>query len=309
MDTRSLRITSVLFAAAGLAVAQPLGVRNQEKAVFISGDVRLADGTTPADPVRIQRVCKGSAHDEGWTDSDGRFSFKVEGDDSPVGNGAETPTRDTDLARPIGNSTVYTNPVTNSLRDCEVQAVLAGFWSDRIMLSVKNTLDDTRIGTIVLHAMSRADAFTVSATTLAAPTGAKRAYEKGIAAIREQHWDAAIDSFQKAVKSYPKFAIAWFELGLLRQSRNDAPGAVSAWQEALKADPKYVKPYEGLAALAQKQQNWPAAEKYSRDWIDLDAEAFPAAYLYNAVANANLNKVPEAEEAARKGLALDKEHK
>jgi len=300
---------AVMLAAAGVATSQPPFLRNQEKAVFISGEVRLADGSKPIDPVRIQRVCKGSTHDEGWTDADGRFSFKVEGGDSQTGDGADVATRDPDLSRPIGNSTVYTNPVTASLRDCEVQAVLAGYWSDRINIAIKNTLDNTRIGQVVLHPLSRADTYTISATTLAAPSNAKKAYEKGTNAVREQKWDAAIEAFTKATNAYPKFAMAWFELGLLRENRNDAAGARQAWQTALQADPKFVRPYEGLAALAQKQQNWLDAEKYSRQWIQLDAEAFPMAYLYNAVANANLNKAQEAEAAARKGLALDKEHK
>ena len=86
-------------------------------------------------------------------------------------------------------------------------------------------------------------------------------------------------------------------------------GAAEAWKQALKSDPKYVKPYEGLAALAERQQNWVDAEKYSHDWILLDPEDFPAAYLYNAVANARLDKVDQAEAAVRQGLHLDKERK
>jgi TolA-binding protein len=309
MDIRISGTAAFVLAASGLANAQPPSMRGTENAVFISGEVRLADGSKPAGPVRIQRICKGSTHDEGWTDADGRFSFKVAGGDSQTGNGAEVATRDTDLSRPIGNSTVYSNPVTSSLRDCEVQALLAGYWSDRINISLKNTLDNTQIGEIVLHPMSRADTYTISATTLAAPSNAKKAYQKGMNSVREQKWDTAIDAFTKAVTAYPKFAIAWFELGLMREGRNDLAGAKLAWQTAFEADPKYVKPYESLAALAQRQQNWLDAEKYSRQWIALDPEAFPTAYLFNAVANANLNKAAEAEAAARKGLALDKDHK
>ena len=113
----------------------------------------------------------------------------------------------------------------------------------------------------------------------------------------------------KAVTFYPKFAIAWFELGVLRQGRNDLPGAAEAWKEALKSDPKYVNPYEMLAAFAERRQSWEESEKYSRDWIQLDPEDFPSAYLYNAIANAHLNRIEQAEAAARKGMTLDKERK
>ncbi|HTB10204.1 MAG TPA: tetratricopeptide repeat protein [Bryobacteraceae bacterium] len=310
MNFQSSGIAAMTLAAVTLAVGQPAPeMRNTEQqAVFFSGEVTLQDGSKPPDPVRIQKVCKGVAHDETWTDSKGRFSFKV------VAGGSDTTNADPaqggrgpDLARPIGNSTYYSNPLTTSLRDCEVQAVLAGFWSERVSIALKNTLDDTRIGRIILHPVSGGQALTVSATTLAAPPNASKAYEKGMAAMREQKWDAAQKELTKAVEAYPKFAVAWFELGVLRQSRNDLPGASAAWKEALKSDPKYVKPYEVLAGLAERQQNWLESEKYSHDWIQLDPEDFPAAYLYNAIANARLNKMEQAEASARKGLLLDKE--
>ncbi|MGA3190312.1 MAG: tetratricopeptide repeat protein [Bryobacteraceae bacterium] len=310
MDFPASFIAATLLA--GLAIAQPSpNERNTEPgAVFFSGTVTLQDGSKPPEPVRIQRVCKGSARDETQTDSKGQFSFKV------VAGGNETSTADSaqaskppDLNRPYGQSTYYSNPLTTALRDCEVQAVLAGFWSERVSIALKNTLDDTRIGTIILHPVSPGQALTVSATTLAAPPNAAKAYEKGASAMREQHWDAAQKELTKAVTAYPKYAIAWFELGVLRQTRNDLAGAADAWKEALKSDPKYVKPYEVLAALSERQQNWTDSEKYSHDWIQLDPENFPVAYLYNAIANAQLHKMEQAEIAARQGLHLDKERR
>lgn len=312
MKPPSSSVAVILLAAAVSTAGQPApDMRNTEQqAVFFSGDVALPDGSRPPDPVRIQRVCKGVTHDEAWTDSKGRFSFKIAaGGKDPTSTDAGQAGRSQDLSRPIGNSTYYSNPLTTALRDCEVQAVLTGYWSDRVSIALKNTLDDTRIGTIVLHPVTGAQALTVSATTLAAPPNAAKAYEKGAAAMREQKWDAAQKELAKAVAAYPKYAIAWFELGVLRQTRNDLAGAAEAWKEALKSDPKYVKPYEVLAALAERKQNWVESEKYSHDWIQLDPEDFPAAYLYNAIASAQLQKMEQAETSARKGLLLDKDHK
>jgi tetratricopeptide (TPR) repeat protein len=311
MDFRTSRITTMLLAAALGAGAQfPSDLHTTEKALYFSGEVALEDGSKPPEAVLIQRVCKGIAQDETWTDSKGRFSFKVSagGTDPSTGDSAQA-TPDKDLARPIGNSTYYSSPITAALRDCEVQAVLAGFWSERASIAVKNALDNTQIGRLVLHPMTRGQVLTVSATTLAAPPNARKAYDKGMMALHEQKLDAALREFTKAVAAYPKFAAAWFELGVLRQSRNDLAGAAEAWKEALKSDPKYVRPYEGLTALAERQQNWVDVEKYSSDWIKLDPEDFPAAYLYNAVASARLDRAEQAEHAAREGLRLDKDHK
>ena len=312
MDFPRLGIAAVMLAAAAGARGQLLPEpNNRGRAVFFSGEVTLENGSIPPDPVLIQRVCKGNPQDETWTDSKGHFSFKVEagGSDTSTADAAQPAGPNPDLSRPIGNSTYYSTPLMAALRDCEVQAVLAGYWSDRVSIALKNTLDDTRVGKIVMHPMSKGQALTVSATTLAAPGNAKKAYDKGMAAIREQRWDAAAGEFKKAVAAYPKFAVAWFELGLVRQNKKDLAGAVEAWKQALQADPKYVKPYESLAALAERQQNWAESEKYSRDWIQLDPEDFPAAYLYNAVANAQLNHMEQAEHAVREGLRIDKEQK
>jgi tetratricopeptide (TPR) repeat protein len=312
MDLKSPGIALIMTFVAEVAMGQPAPAMRstEQQAVFFSGEVTLQDGSKPPDPVLIQRVCKGTSRNETYTDSRGRFSFKVEagGSGTTTADSAQDG-RTQDLSRPIGNSTYYSNPLTTSLRDCEVQAVLAGFWSQRVSIALKNTLDDTRIGTIILHPVSGGQALTVSATTLAAPPNATKAYEKGMSAVREQKWDAAQKELTKAVSVYPKFAIAWFELGVLRQAHNDLPGAAEAWKEALKSDPKYVKPYEVLAALAERQQKWEESEKYSREWIQLDPEDFPSAYLYNAIANARLNKIIQAEASARKGVTLDKERK
>src|SRR5262245_31461496 len=45
--------------------------------IFLSGSVRLTDGTVPPDTVLIERVCNGRVRPEGYTDSKGNFSFQV----------------------------------------------------------------------------------------------------------------------------------------------------------------------------------------------------------------------------------------
>jgi len=311
MDIRTSSIAVWLLIFELGAWAQPTpGVRSSEPAIFFSGEVVMEDGSKPLDAVVIQRVCKGVAQDEARTDSKGQFSFKITagGNSDNLGDSAQA-NPDKELNRPWGNSTFYSNPVTTALRDCEVQAVLAGYWSDRVSIALKNTLETTRLGTLTLHPVTRAQALTVSVTTLAAPPNAKKAYDKGMLAMREKHWDAAAGEFKKAVAAYPKFAAAWFELGLLQQGRNDLAAAAEAWKKALESDPKYVMPYEGLVTLAERQQNWADVEKYSSDWIQLDPEDFAVAYLFNAVASARLDKVEQAEASARHGLNLDKDHR
>jgi tetratricopeptide (TPR) repeat protein len=308
MDRRALAFVIVMAALfAGLAAAQTTESQVQENAVVLSGAVTMNDGSPPPASVLVRRTCQGHVESESWTDSHGSYSFKVDRSRTAVGPGdaSQAPRQTADLNRPFGSAIQYTNPVTSALRDCEMTAVLAGYRSDSLRLAVRSTMDDTRIPTIVLYPLSRADVLAVSVTTEMAPKNARKSYEKGLAAIKAQDWDAAGRELTKAVKDYPKFAVAWFELGTALEKRGDTAGALQAWQEAVKADRKYLLPYEKLAAYADRQEQWEEAAKYSGAWIQLDPDDFPAAYLVNAIANARLKRIDEAERAARAGLLID----
>jgi len=305
-------VRAVVLPLAVLVCIGPIRAQT-EVVVIISGDVRLEDGTAPPDAVQINRVCNGRTTAETRTDTMGHYHFSVGAGNDGTSSSADAggaPAQASDLNKALNKtSTQYTNPVTTALRDCEVQAVLSGFRSESVRLSIHDTSDDGRVAMIVLHPLSRLAALTISVTTAAAPASAKKAYDKGLEAIAKEKWDAADSELARAVKVYPKFAVAWYELGIVRQKRNDTNGAVQAWREARAQDTKYIQPYESLAAMADAQQDWTAAEHYSREWLQLDADDFAAAYLINAIANAHLNRVDAAELAARNGLRIDKDRR
>jgi tetratricopeptide (TPR) repeat protein len=306
-----MRGVALVISLAVLAGISPIWGQT-EVVVFISGDVRLEDGTAPPDAVQINRVCDGRTTPAAKTDTTGHFSFSVSAGNNATttGDAGQPSAQAPDLNKALNaSSTQYTNPITSALRNCEVQAVLSGFRTGSVQLSIRDTSDDGRVGTIVLHPLSASGALTISVTTAAAPAAAKKAYDKGLESIAKGKWDAAESDLARAVKIYPQYAIAWYELGLVRQKRNDPAGAAEAWNEARKQDPKYLKPYEGLASQADQRGDWTAAEQYSREWLQLDPDDFAAAYLINAVANARLNRVDAAELAARAGLRVDKERR
>jgi tetratricopeptide (TPR) repeat protein len=306
-----MRVRAMLiFCAASAGVSQLWG--QTEVAFIVSGDVRMEDGTAPPGAVQINRVCGGRTIIAATTDSMGHFNFSVSagGGATATADAGQASAQASDLNKALNaSSTQYTNPITTALRDCEVQAVLSGFRAESVRLSIRDTSDDGRVGTIVLHPLSRSGALTISVTTAGAPPSAMKAYEKGLESIGRQKWDVAESELGKAVKIYPRFAVAWYQLGVTRQRRNATGEAIEAWNEARKQDPKYVMPYESLAALADRQEDWTAAEQYSREWLQLDSNDFAAAYLINAVANARLNRIEAAEVSARDGLKIDKDRK
>lgn len=281
---------------------------SQERVTYFSGSVTMEDGTAPPDGARLQRVCNGRSRDEGWTDANGHFWFKVgrNDDGSQLGDAAEAASRPVSPDKPLGYA--FSDPITNELEDCELEVVLAGYRADRVSLKVAG-VGATNLGTLVLHPISKVSTLTVSATTMLAPANARKAYERGLEALHLKKWEAAAASFAKAVQAYPKFAVAWYELGEARLGHADIAGAAEAWRESAKADPKFVRPWERLTAFADQKQDWAESAKSSDAWLQLDGEDYPGAWLYNAIAKARLGRVGEAEHSAREGIRLDKDQK
>jgi Tfp pilus assembly protein PilF len=150
---------------------------------------------------------------------------------------------------------------------------------------------------------------TVSMTTLAAPPDARAAYDKGVRAYNKQKWTEAQKSLEKAVEIYPKFAAAWYSLGVCLSVRNNPGDAAAAYRRSIEADPKYPDPYVQLAAVELNSSKWEEAAGVSGRVIHLDPQHFPEAYLYNSVANLQLLKFDVAERSAREALRTDTEHK
>lgn len=270
--------------------------------LFISGKVTLDDGSELTESAAVQTVCRGDRHTRTFTDRHGGFTFQM---------GDPTPNSDGDLSD--ASSSAMTRTTTQreqrAWRDCEVQAVLGGFSSEVVELASRlNGMESADLGRIVLHRLERVEGTSISVTSALAPSGARKALEKGREAEKKKNWNRAVESFQKAVQIYPKYAAAWFELGRVQMVKNDAAAAKLSFQQALAADAKYVPPYQGLAELAFRLKQWPEVVRTTGQMLALNPVSFPVAYFFNAVANYNLPDLEAAEKSARQGIKVDSEH-
>jgi tetratricopeptide (TPR) repeat protein len=284
--------------AAALAMAAPAATQTLNpqlgRAYFLSGRVVMEDGSPPPEPVPILRSCGGNVGVPlGFTDADGGFSF---------GSGTN-PTAKMDVQNSLG-----ADPFASGFQDmngCELSAAATGFSSDVVNLSSRRLLDSPDVGTIVLHRLEGVHGSVFSPTTLLAKKEARKAYDKGRDRARKQDYDAATREYEKAVHAAPRFAAAWYELGLVRQMQGRLDDAKKAYQEAVAADPDYVKPYRQLAALSFQQQDWPAVLEATRRLLWLDPLSYPDAYFYDAVAHFYRGEIAPAEKSAREVVRLD----
>ena len=272
--------------------------------LFLSGKVRIDDGSELTDAATIESMCNGERHFEAYTDRKGNFSFEfgkqrnMGNDDVSIASSASMPGQPrTDLQQ------------RRELQQCELVAALPGFTSQAIELSAVDVTESMNVGTIVLHRLAHVEGFTISATTAMAPPKAKKAFEKGRDEEQKKKWDAAEKKFQEAVQLYPKFAAAWLELGRAQLQRKDETAARQSWQQAVAADPQFVTPHQLLAALAFQQQQWHEVLDQTGIVLRLNPLSFASQWYYSSAANYYLQHYDDAEKSARQGIQTDVEHR
>jgi len=159
-----------------------------------------------------------------------------------------------------------------------------------------------------LHRLSNIQSLTLSATSAAASDPARKELEKGYELEKKSDWDAALQSFQKAIELYPRYAVAWFEVGRIKFLKGQVADAKQAFNKSIQADPQYVNPYLGMAQMAFQAQNWQETADWTAKVLSMNPTNSPNTWFLNGYANFNLGKIAEAEKSAREGLKVDSEH-
>jgi tetratricopeptide (TPR) repeat protein len=224
--------------------------------------------------------------------------------------------RNSAFADPQGNFSLMLNVASDSdfLFGCGVRARLGGYESSEIPLERRSPLDDPNVGTIYLRPFSGDvkkdfEGYTVSLTTKLAPKDARKEYEKGLESVKKEKWPEAEQEFLKAVTIYPKYAIAWFELGRIYDQEKRLDDADQAEKKAIEIEPKFISPYSELAMVAFAQAKWADVVQYTSQILKLAPFTTPQVHFYNAAANFNLHNLDDAEESARTAAVLDEKHK
>jgi len=257
---------------------------------YLVGNVSVAGGTLPWDPIPLTVTCNGKPRFTSTTDPKGNFVIApVKTDDSAIGN------RD--------NKT----KLAAQFVGCAVQAALPGFDSSTITIANRNMLDDPNIGTITLRREDTSAGAAVSTTTIAAPKDATKAFEKARTELLDGKPDRAQKDLEKAVQVYPQFAEAWYQLGRIQEVSKKAD-AGNSYSKAIAADPKFILPYEHLAPMAAQEGKWQELVDYTSHELELNPRGNPQTWYYNALGNVKIGKMDVAEVSAEKALAMDPLH-
>lgn len=274
----------------------------------LSGRFTLDDGSAPPERVRVELTCNSIARPQGWTDAKGNFSVQLginnpdELADLSYAKAVEQPP--SGMAQAVG-APPSIDVIPRDLAGCELSGVLPGYRSKVVLLTGHRRLDSPDVGTIVLHRLANVEGLTTSATTALAPATARKALDRATQAIKKRNPDEALKELKKAVEMYPKYALAWFDLGRVHESRKHFKEAAEAYRHSVEADDRYLYPYERLYILTASQEQWPQVLELTSRVIRLDPYDFPRAYYFSAIANLNLNDLDAAEKSAREAVKLD----
>jgi tetratricopeptide (TPR) repeat protein len=191
------------------------------------------------------------------------------------------------------------------LLGCELRAQLPGYRSTSLYIKEEPMNGSNELGTIVVYLRDRVTGNMVSLTNLLAPKAAKKFLEQGQKAVRKKKLSEAEENYKSAIQAYPKYAEAWFALGLIYESQERMDQASEAYREAVKADALYVRPYLRLAHLAYQQKNWREAADMTEKVLSLDPVTLVESYFISALANYNIGELDLAEKRAEQGQRMD----
>jgi len=289
----------------------------EDRVMFLAGHVATDDGTPVPNDVLIKRVCYNKVRQQVHANSQGDFNMELGSRTDSYLDATSEPASRSDADGKDSTMGIPRRELTN----CDLQASTAGFRSDVVSLVALDAFAGRMdVGVIVVQRTTKIEGMTLSATPYKAPQNARKAYEKGLDAENKANLAGARKYFETAVKIYPKYVSAWFQLGIVLENQNQNDAARSAYTQATTIDTRFLPPYLSLAMMACHEENWAEVVKLTGHILDLDPLNQAAvtgyildldplnsteAYFYNALANFKLSKFEDAEKSALKAEHVD----
>jgi hypothetical protein len=285
--------------------------------MFLRGRVATGDGTPVPHDVMVERVCNNRVRQQLYASPHGDFSMQLGSRaDSFLDASGDAPSQSS-----VTGKDSFMGISRRDLTNCELRASAPGFHSNEISLVGLDQFGGSiDVGVITVQRAVKIEGMTLSAIPYKAPKDARKAYEKGLQAQKNGKLADAHKYFETAVKIYPGFAFAWFQLGTVLRTEDQKDAARNAYTQAATIDTKFLPPYLSLASMACETENWPEVlaltghildldplnhTAVSSYVLDLDPVNYSAAYFYNAMANYKLDKIEDAQKSGLKAEHLD----
>ncbi len=138
----------------------------------------------------------------------------------------------------------------------------------------------------------------VSATSLAVPGGARKEFDAGVAALKEDPIKS-IPHFLKAIEQYPQYAEAYTLLGMAQMRTKQGEAAMKSLTRAIELDSKLRLAHTSMGELLVEQRQYVRAEKELLESYQLDSQAWDTAF-HLARCYYNMGKLERALDYAQR---------
>jgi len=110
----------------------------------------------------------------------------------------------------------------------------------------------------------------VAAVRLNVPASARKAYEKGSKAMRQQRWQESRAQFETAIREYPQFDLAYNFLGVVQIQLSDVEAARASFAKAVEINPDFAEAYRKLARISFAQRKYEETEAQLTKSLETD---------------------------------------
>ena len=241
----------------------------------------MEDGSVPNRVIGIERFCHDTGGQrESQTDKNGNYLWVME-----------------------------INPLSD--RACVLRATYAGYDSTVIDVARFNWSSDPNLPPLVLRKREAGSA-DQSANIFyqeGVPPAARTAWNNAQKLSAGKNWKGSEHELRSAIQSAPKFARAWYALGVVCARQDKWTEARDAFQKTVELDPKNLDAYLMLARSGISAKDWGGADRAAAELIKLDTKhRYPEIYTHQASARYYLRDLDGAESIARAGIGLDTRH-
>jgi len=143
----------------------------------------------------------------------------------------------------------------------------------------------------------------VNAEFAAAPSAAQEHFKKAGELIKAENRKGAIEELRLAISVYPKFSLAFNEIGIQYIKLNELDNAAEAFRDSLKVNPENFDAHLNLGVIYYSQKKYAEAESELRAANKLRENTAGVRY-YLGMAVANLGKFDEAETELQAAIKL-----
>lgn len=245
--------------------------------VYVSGKVVSSSGDPLPTETAVEVTCGGLPKARDYLNPKGEFDIDLSGGSQGTVDATRSNSRSTGL--PGRNHLGVVN-----LNGCIVRAELAGYESSEIALGMNSIFDNPNIGEIVLTRLEGITGDTISATSLSAPSGAVKLYDKAKKESQkaEPKPEKIVGWLKSAVKTYPEYAAAWELLGRAQLSLGRNDDALTALEKAVEADPRFIAPYPNLVKLITGTGDMPRVVETGRHALALNPHLHQVRFFVTA---------------------------